>query len=760
MAVELLRTEARHSAPRGRWGWPAYLDLILVSFVVLFFEMTCIRWFGGTVIFLTFFTNVVLLACFLGTSVGCLAARDGRDLMRLVIPTALVAVALAVGVLRAYRPAGRGPDAPGLFRVDVGGQESPQQVYFGTEPRGTDPSRFVVPLEVIATAFFALIATAFVGLGQAMGRCLAAIPNRVGAYTANIVGSLLGIAAFAAMAYLRTPPYLWFLISLAACFRFLERRTPAQLLGGSALLLVLAYDAYVEGQHVLTTWSPYYKVEYEPRTREIVTNNIGHQGMGRVEERGPAYVLPHLLNRDAGGRPFGEVLVVGAGSGNDVQAALAHGARRVDAVEIEPVICEIGRADHPDRPYDDPRVAIHLDDARSFIRRSARSYDLVVYALVDSLVLHSGYSSLRLESFLFTEQAFREVKARLRPGGAFVMYNYFRQGWVVGRLARMAERVFGSRPIVIGLPYTGRIAPADRAGFTMLLVGDGAAAAVEAIRGRLEGGRSFWLNKAPRHNEPINGFGVGPPEVAGVPTDRWERIAPAEVDAAGAGRTPTDDWPFLYLREPAIPDLTLRGMALSVLASLAVLLAFAPARGGVPAGRMFFLGAGFMLLECTGVVQMALLFGSTWVVNSIVVAAVLVMILLSNLFVLAVRPRAARPYFALLLASLAVDLLVPPGAFLALPWAARATASCGLTFLPLFFAGVIFAMEFRDSRAPAVALGSNILGAMLGGIAENGSLIVGSHNLLVVAIGFYALAALLRPRPALIPAAGPGVAYG
>ena len=49
---------------------------------------------------------------------------------------------------------------------------------------------------------------------------------------------------------------------------------------------------------------------------------------------------------------------------------------------------------------------------------------------------------------------------------------------------------------------------------------------------------------------------------------------------------------------------------------------------------MFFLGAGFMLVETKAVVHMALLFGSTWMVNSVVFFAVLVMILLANLFVL------------------------------------------------------------------------------------------------------------------------------
>ena len=57
----------------------ASIELFVISFLVLFFELACIRWFGSTVIFLTFFTNIVLMACFLGVSVGCLAERgDGR----------------------------------------------------------------------------------------------------------------------------------------------------------------------------------------------------------------------------------------------------------------------------------------------------------------------------------------------------------------------------------------------------------------------------------------------------------------------------------------------------------------------------------------------------------------------------------------------------------------------------------------------------------------------------------------------------------
>ena len=69
----------------------------------------------------------------------------------------------------------------------------------------------------------------------------------------------------------------------------------------------------------------------------------------------------------------------------------------------------------------------HLDDGRHFLRTTERKYDLVVYALVDFLILHSGYANIRLESYLFTEQAFADIRRVLKPDGVFVMYNYYRQ---------------------------------------------------------------------------------------------------------------------------------------------------------------------------------------------------------------------------------------------------------------------------------------------------------------------------------------------
>jgi hypothetical protein len=163
---------------------------------------------------------------------------------------------------------------------------------------------------------------------------------------------------------------------------------------------------------------------------------------------------------------------------------------------------------------------------------------------------------------------------------------------------------------------------------------------------------------------------------------------------------------------------------------------------------MFFLGAGFMLLETKGVVHMALLFGSTWTVNSVVFAAILVMILAANLFVVRWKPDRLAPYYALLVAALLVNALVPMDVFLSLPPVWRTLASCTVVFLPVFFAGVVFASLFRRSRQPGVDFGSNVAGIVLGGLSEQLSLVLGFSQLLLVAVAFYLLSAALRPRPA------------
>src|SRR5439155_4935693 len=252
-----------------------------------------------------------------------------------------------------------------------------------------------------------------------------------------------------------------------------------------------------------------------------------------------------------------DVLIVGAGTGTDVAIAIAKGAQHVDAVEIDPRLRDLGAQLHPDRPYQDPRVTSIIDDGRAFLQRTTRHYDLILFALPDSLTLVSGQSSLRLESYLFTVEAVREARAHLKPGGVFGEYNYYRDRWLVDRLAGTLRQVYGHAPC---LDSTGRV-------------------------GRLA------LLTASVDRRSIACPTTWSPGARAVP-------APA-----------TDNYPFIYLQSPGIPSLYLLTLGLILLAALlSVRLAAGTLREMSPYTDLFCMGAAFMLLETKNVVQFALLF--------------------------------------------------------------------------------------------------------------------------------------------------------
>jgi hypothetical protein len=732
------------------------LELLLISFLILFLELACIRWFPAHVLYLTFFTNVVLLASFLGMSVGCLAAGRNRNFLTWTPLVLVIALATAQAVEIS---------SSSLIQfVNVGDQASPQQIYFGTEYHSHDLSRYAIPVEVLCGFFFIVIAIAFLGPGQELGRALKRWPNRLQAYTLNIIGSIAGITLFAACSWFELSAFWWF--SLVACglgyFYFISPRVwfskktfwfPVTVI---LLILVVWLSAFtpryreLKDQSTKQFWSPYYRIDFNKADLSLSVNLIYHQQMVSRNENFPAYALPHLLNRDSGSTAFEDVLIIGAGSGNDVSRALQWGAKHVDAVEIDPAIYRLGRQYHPDRPYQNERVQIHLDDGRNFLRSTDRKYDLIVYALVDSLVLHSGYSNIRLESFLFTSQTFADVRRHLKPRGTFVIYNYFRQGWLASRLQKSLEDVFGiGNPVVLTLPYRKVIEP-DKAtfgDFTIFFAG-----ATEALRNSFSRQPSYLLrNDQPPGPDSPNGFQEGDRQ----PDAGWQHFGMATVVPTNDSlRTATDDWPFLYLRKPMIPTLSLRGML--IMGSLALLLIylFLPRRQkhvmqNAETGdrlshnaQLFFLGAGFMLVETKAVVTMALLFGSTWIVNSVVFFAVLVMILLANYWTLLFKPMRLWPYYIGLLSTLFLNAAIPLDFFLGMSRSVQVIGSSLLVFAPILFAAVIFAASFKRVEQPDRALGINIAGAMFGGLAEYSSMLLGFQYLLLVAILFYALSAI------------------
>jgi hypothetical protein len=162
--------------------------------------------------------------------------------------------------------------------------------------------------------------------------------------------------------------------------------------------------------------------------------------------------------------------------------------------------------------------------------------------------------------------------------------------------------------------------------------------------------------------------------------------------------------------------------------------------------RSFFLGAGFMLIETKAVVHMALLFGGTWTVNTVVFAAVLVMSLAGNLVAGVLKPKNLAPWYAALFAALALNVAVTPESFLGLGRTMQVIGACTLAFAPVAFAGIVFSTSFGRTQNPDRMFGANVAGALLGGIAENASMVLGFRLLGLVAVVFYFASALGQTR--------------
>ena len=689
------------------------MTLFLSSFLVLFLEIALIRWMPAYIRLLSYFSNFILLAAFLGCGIGCMLAGARRNLF-LLFPLLLLVVVAAVDRLR--------------LEVAV---PSATTIYFSS---GTADKVVAVESTMLLPLLFVVVALLFVTVAQRMARELEHVgrsdhlrqgvdrPAALRAYAINLLGSLAGVGAFALMSWLQVPPVAWFAVAFAAALPFLfERR---RLIAIVNIALLAAALVIVQRMERGSLWSPYYKINVSQDRDDTVVevNNIFHQSMAPVDRKEYFYQWPYTALGDT----FDDILILGAGSGTDVAAALRHGAKHVDAVEIDPVILRLGKERHPDRPYDDPRVTAIVDDARHFLATTTKRYDLVVFALIDSLTVQSSFSGVRLESYMFTEESFRAVRDHLKPRGLMVLYNYFREKWLVDRLANTVARVFEQEPRVH--------VHQERAYLAVMLAGP-----------RLDD--AVTLPPPPAR---VMAYGQAQDPSPPQPLHRDASIIPA-----------TDDWPFLYMRAPELPrhyrsalGIVLVVSAFAVIAVGSGLSRTRPTTTGsaspsqVVSGfsrtlHFFFLGAGFMLLETKSIVQFALLWGSTWSSASLAIASVLVMALASAVVASRVEIRRSGPIAAALLGLIAVNYLLPVGR---VSFSSRLVESVfygALVFSPVFFAGLLFSRSFRRSSSAAADFGANLFGAMIGGIAEYLSLVAGYRFLLILVAGCYLLAVLL-----------------
>src|SRR5262249_58155829 len=122
--------------------------------------------------------------------------------------------------------------------------------------------------------------------------------------------------------------------------------------------------------------------------------------------------------------------------------------RYVDAVEIDTAILSLGKREHPEQPYASKQVAVYLTDARAFLKRSPQHYDLVLFGLLDSHTQFSDYSNMRIDNFVYTEEAFREASRHLNPNGVLFVKFDVDHPWMAVRLEERLRRTFGNRRLV------------------------------------------------------------------------------------------------------------------------------------------------------------------------------------------------------------------------------------------------------------------------------------------------------------------------
>ena len=669
-------------ASLGLWiaiaaGLGLYAELMMIRIQSSYFQL------------FAYFKNVSLLSCFLGLGLGYMLGPKRPVATPLVLPL----LALQVGVMYFLR-----------YQPPAEWLQNPvsEQLAFGIEQ--ADELRHVVGVYGFLTAAFTFNALCFVPLGHLVARLMGRI-EKLRSYSWNLAGSLLGILLFYLLSYLWTPPAVWLGVAALLLVPFLWRPVVSAVpsVVAVAALLVLLNISFRPTETDL--FSPYQilTMNREPGAPpELRVNNVYYQRMLDLDpERAVAgdtafdwanhYDLPYQFRA-----PGAKVLIVGAGTGNDVAAAVRNGAGPIDAVEIDPAILEFGKELHPAAPYQATNVTAIVADARAFIRHTDEQYDLIVYGLLDSHTLLSGLSGVRLDSYVYTLEALGEARARLTDGGMIVMTFSIISPQLGRKLYLMLEQAFdGEPPIVFRTSY-------DR-GYTFL--------AAESMEGQ------------------------APAPLPGLADVTNEFASPSlEADVS------TDDWPFFYMPVRKYPASYILMVVVLLALSLVFVRQLAPRGAGTLSAPCFFLGAGFMLIETKGITELALVHGSTWVVVGAVIAGILIMAFLANLVV--IRWGAPRPIvtYSLLIGALVLGLTVSRSAVAGLPPGLSQVVLTGLLTLPLFFSGFAFSTELRRAPSVAVALSSNLFGAMLGGFVEYNSMYFGFRSLYFLAMAMYLLA--------------------
>jgi hypothetical protein len=682
-----------------------YLKIALSTFGILMLELALIRWTSQQVRVFAYFNNLTLMAAFLGMGLGVALGTRRPQIQHWTLPSLLL-ISFFLGLsekLHIVRL--RFPD---LSLVLWGGESLPNAgVFIGNV--------------ILVLLLFALIVWIFLCAGTIVGALFRQLPP-LPAYSADLIGSLAGVIVMTIVSAMGTPPPVWFAIA-AAPFLYFSRRWVS--IASFAAVLFLTWYSIGTAR-----FSPYYRIDvsremsYAGRPIQLSVNRDFHQlmqdlsprGVNRTDVSADDRVMLHAYQR-AYSLPFElsnkreSAVIVGAGTGNDVAAAQRAGFKQIVSVDIDPLIMKFGKWAHPERPYDHPGTTRVVNDARAYFEQnSGKRFDVVCFGLLDSHAMFSAMSSLRLENYVYTVDSIRSAWKMVKPGGVLTLsFSTYAGDWISDRLYAVIWEATGVPPVIVVLP--------------------------------MHQARMFIVGRQVSLGRVLDSI----PFEKGGPTRAVESI-----------RVPTDDWPFLYIRPGTFPAgyvAIIGGLLIIALAGARMVFGKELFKRGKFDVTLFLMGAAFLLIETRGVVDLSLLFGSTWLVNSSVFAGILLMAFLANLWVQRFRPRRLEPFFFLLFAALVANYFLRPGLLLDMPLWQRGLIGGLENALPVLFAGIIFSTLFSQSPDPSMSLGSNLLGALVGGCLEYLSMFIGLRSLALVALVLYlAVLLTLRRQPLLVNA--------
>lgn len=684
-----------------------YFYISLAAGLGLFLELSIIRIHSSYFQLFAYFKNISLLSCFLGLGIGYSLSNKKLTSLAWVFP--FFATQIIFLFLLKNTP------VTAFMQNPISEQWA----------MGQSIAKGAFHLSVIygfLLLIFIFNAMCFVPLGQLVTK-LMDLTDPLRAYGYNLVGSIVGVLIFTILSFFWTPPVIWISFAFLFYLIFAYFSKLPKFLSTAAFISIIVILVSVSKSDVDNRefYSPYQNisVKFEKDKSGIpITIKSSHiwfqfpinlsKKIYQEENKDwyNFYNFPFLISEK---KPK-KILIVGSGSGNDVAAAIRNDIDEIDAVEIDPVIGQLGKKFHPEDPYSSNKVNFIINDARNAIKYSKERFDLILYSVLDSHSNLSGKGGIRLDSFVYTAESFQEAKTKLNPNGFLVLSFAISTQELGVKIYKMLQNAFnGKDPIVLTGSSNG-------------------------INEFNKGIYIFVISENLDQFTKIN-------KTKFYKTNIFQKSINSEkIDIS------TDDWPFFYMIKKVYPVSYVSVIFLIFLISYYFMKNINNLNLRNFSPTCFFLGAGFMLVETKGITEAAKIFGGTWIVISIIILLILTMAFFANLLIAKKIKIAERTIYFLILVSIIVSYMASNFGIenysLNL---ARILSPIFLT-LPIFFSGLAFSNELKKLNSPSIALSSNILGALFGGLLEYNSMYFGFKFLYLFALVIYFLSFLFAKK--------------